>query len=154
MKKYWYTEITMSMERRQYLCYTSIWNTTVTTIIWNTTSPTAIRKDMGYRSKESTMPQKTVFHWCWSPIVESKQSKKSNMPIPNRWISSFVTTILREIRCRKPLRCSIPNVRIVPTLTNGWADAGSVSSWYKHIVWSTIFRCRSFTSFWICYASA
>ena len=41
------------------------------------------------------------------------------MPIPNRWISSFVTTILREIRCRKPLRCSIPNVRIVPTLTNG-----------------------------------
>ena len=26
------------------------------------TSPTAIRKDMGYRSKESTMPQKTVFH--------------------------------------------------------------------------------------------
>ena len=50
---------------------------------------------------------------------ESKQSKKSNMPIPDRWISSFVTTILREIRCRKPLRCSIPNVRIVPTLTNG-----------------------------------
>lgn len=31
----------------------------------------------------------------------------------------IVTTILREIRCRKPLRCSIPNVRIVPTLTNG-----------------------------------
>ena len=52
-------------------------------------------------------------------FVESKQSKKSNMPIPDRWISSFVTTILREIRCRKPLRCSIPNVRIVPTLTNG-----------------------------------